>query len=246
MPPQRARIRRGGKDFYLPVRTSDAERARDQELLNAIGKNMSVEEAEEAVGKIRRQRDGELGLGGVPGSSQGREGGEKKPRGTSLGKGETVGSLDKAILQAQHREMTEEAKRHEAMRCFLVTGPHTSYTLLHDSNINVFPGFRNFGNTCWLNSLLQCIMHVERLRREMLVEREVECSMDVALRRICKTYWALNGIPRHAVIAPLDVLMAPYPGEAAAWWSASTGRWGSDAVLSLCSLGCHRPSAFCC
>ena len=42
----------------------------------------------------------------------------------------------------------------------------------------------------------------------MLVEREVECSMDVALRRICKTYWALNGIPRHAVIAPLDVLMA--------------------------------------
>ena len=42
----------------------------------------------------------------------------------------------------------------------------------------------------------------------MLVEREIECSMDAALRRICKTYWALNGIPRHAVIAPLDVLMA--------------------------------------
>ena len=59
MPPKRARIRRGGKDFYLPVRTSDAERARDQELLNAIGKGLSVEEAEEAVEKIRRQRDSE-------------------------------------------------------------------------------------------------------------------------------------------------------------------------------------------
>ena len=99
------------------ARTSDAERARDQELLDAIGKNMSVEEAEEAVGKIRRQRDGEMAHGRVPGSSQGREGGEKKPRRTSLGKGEIVGSLDKAMLQAQHREMTEEAKRHEAMRC---------------------------------------------------------------------------------------------------------------------------------
>ena len=38
--------------------------------------------------------------------------------------------------------------------------------------------------------------------------REVESSLDVALRRVCKTYWALNGIPRHAAIAPLDVLMA--------------------------------------
>ena len=85
---------------------------------------------------------------------------------------------------------------------------HTPYTLVHDSNINVFPGFRNFGNTCWLNSLLQCIVHVETLRREILVAREVESSMDVALRRICKTYWALNGIPRHAVIAPLDALMS--------------------------------------
>lgn len=205
---KRARVKRGGKDFYLPVRSSDLERARDQELLDALGHHISSEEAEEAVRKIRRQRDDEVAHGGVAGSSQGREGGQKKPRRASVGKCEIVGSLEIAMLQAQHREMTDEAQRHEAMSCFLLTGPHTSFTLLNDSNINVFPGFRNFGNTCWLNSLLQCIMHVDRLRREVLVEREVESRMNVGLRRLCKTYWALNGIPRHAVIAPLDVLMA--------------------------------------
>ena len=56
---KRARIKRSGKDLYLPSRTSDAERARDQELLDAIDKKTSVEEAQEAVEKIRRQRDGE-------------------------------------------------------------------------------------------------------------------------------------------------------------------------------------------
>ena len=45
---KRARIYRNGKNFYLPVRTSDEDRARDQELLDAIGKDISVEEAEEA------------------------------------------------------------------------------------------------------------------------------------------------------------------------------------------------------
>ena len=133
---KRARIKRGGIDYYMPVRTADGERARDQELLNSIGMNMSVEETKEAVRKIRRQRDSEVGLGGVGGSSQGREGGEKKPRRTSLGKGETVGALEKAMLQAQHREMTEEAKRHEAMRCFLVFSHALIYISTRDVRTN--------------------------------------------------------------------------------------------------------------
>ena len=52
---KRARIKRSGKDFYLPSRTSDAERARDQELLDAISKRLSVERVEEAVAEIRKQ-----------------------------------------------------------------------------------------------------------------------------------------------------------------------------------------------
>ena len=66
---KRARIKRGGKDYYMPVRGTDGERARDQELLNSIGMNMSEEETKEAVRKIRRQRESEVGLGGVAGSS---------------------------------------------------------------------------------------------------------------------------------------------------------------------------------
>ena len=45
---KRARIWRGGKNFYLPARTSDEDRARDQERLDAIGKDISVEDAEKA------------------------------------------------------------------------------------------------------------------------------------------------------------------------------------------------------
>ena len=39
------------------ARTSDAERARDQELLDAISKSGSGEKAEEAVAQIRQQRE---------------------------------------------------------------------------------------------------------------------------------------------------------------------------------------------
>ena len=77
---KRARIWRSGKDFYLPVRTSEAALARDQALLDAVDKNLSLQEAEEAVSKIRRQREVETAGGEVEGSSQGKEGGVKKQR----------------------------------------------------------------------------------------------------------------------------------------------------------------------
>ena len=64
-----ARIKRGGKDFYLPKRTAEAERLRDQELLDGIRKRTSREEAEAAVEKIVQQRNVELAKGGVLGSS---------------------------------------------------------------------------------------------------------------------------------------------------------------------------------
>ena len=74
---KRARIKRSGKDFYLPVRTSKEALARDQAFLNAVPKNVSLQEAEEAVSKIRRQREVETAGGEVEGSSQGKEGGEE-------------------------------------------------------------------------------------------------------------------------------------------------------------------------
>ena len=45
---KRARICRNGKNLYMPVRTSDEDRARDQELLDAIRKDISAEDAKKA------------------------------------------------------------------------------------------------------------------------------------------------------------------------------------------------------
>ena len=118
---KRARIKRSGKNFYLPVRTSKEALARDQALLDAVDKNVSLQKPEEAVSKIRRQREVETAGGEVEGSSQGKEGGVKKQRRASFGLGGTVGSLEKAVLEGQHRQMCEEAQRHEAMRGTVVT-----------------------------------------------------------------------------------------------------------------------------
>ena len=73
------------------------------------------------MSKIRRQREVETAGGEVEGSSQGKEGGVKKQRRASFGLGGTVGSLEKAVLEGQHRQMCEEAQRHEAMRGTVVT-----------------------------------------------------------------------------------------------------------------------------
>ena len=70
---KRARIKRSGENFYLPVRTSKEALARDQALLDAVDKNLSLQEAEEAVSKIRRQREVETTGGEVEGNNQGRK-----------------------------------------------------------------------------------------------------------------------------------------------------------------------------
>ena len=60
MVPKRARVWRAGKDFYLPARHSDGELACDQQMLNAVSKYLSLQEAEKAVAQIRQQREEEL------------------------------------------------------------------------------------------------------------------------------------------------------------------------------------------
>ena len=57
MVPKRARVWRAGKDFYLPARHSDGELACDQQMLNAVSKYLSLQEAEKAVAQIRQQRE---------------------------------------------------------------------------------------------------------------------------------------------------------------------------------------------
>ena len=136
---KRARIWRSGKYLYMPRRTSLEAVRRDQEVLDAVDKNCSLEEAEERVAGIRRQREQEISRGEPGGSSQAEKAVQRKRPRRSFGKAETVHSIDKALLEGQHRQMCEEASRHESMKCFHFRGMHTSYTLLRDNNINVFP-----------------------------------------------------------------------------------------------------------
>ena len=56
----RARIQRGGKRYVLPFRESEEDWARDQELLNAIGKDVVGAELEVAVEEVRKQREKEV------------------------------------------------------------------------------------------------------------------------------------------------------------------------------------------
>ena len=104
--------------------------------------------------------------------------------------------------------MVADALSHEAMTCFRLSGPSAEYSLLSPMNVNVFPGFRNFGNTCWLNAALQCLLHTVPLRAHLLRERELNSLIEVSLKRICKDYWALSSQLRFSVIAPVDLLTA--------------------------------------
>ena len=117
-------------------------------------------------------------------------------------------TIQKSFLKGQHSKIVRESLAHEAMKCFRITGPHTEYTLLSAENVNVCPGFRNFGNTCWLNACLQCFMHTPALRAHFLREESGMSALDVALKRVCTCYLALARTPRHSVIAPVDVLTA--------------------------------------
>ena len=104
--------------------------------------------------------------------------------------------------------MVADALSHEATTCFRLTGPFTEYYLRSPNNVNVFPGFRNFRNTCWLNATLQCLLHTVPFRAHLLRESELISAIEVALKRICKCYWAFSSAPRRSVIAPVDLLTA--------------------------------------
>ena len=62
---KRARIQRNGKQYVLPLRENPVDVARDQECLDAVAKEVSLEEADKAVAQIRKQREDELRSSGV-------------------------------------------------------------------------------------------------------------------------------------------------------------------------------------
>ena len=203
---KRARCRRNGIDIYLPVRSSAAEQERDQQFLDSIDRRLSQEAVGLRVEEIKAQRAREMVTGVLessPGASRGRK--RQKKLASPLPPETT---LEKAFVKDKHARMVADALSHEAMTCFRLSGPSAEYSLLSPMNVNVFPGFRNFGNTCWLNATLQCLLHTVPLRTHLLRERELNSLIEVSLKRICKDYWAHSSQPRFSVIAPVDLLTA--------------------------------------
>ena len=173
------------------------------ELLAAIPSGLSKQVGAQFVASVRKQRDQEIASGVrslEPAALQPARVSRKRTQ--SVAEPSARAPVLEALLDGEHARFLKNALAHEALRCFNLTGPHTQYRLLHDHNINAFPGFRNFGNTCWLNTLLQAVMHTVPLRKRVLQESVVESALDRALRRICRSYWAMPGCQKHSVIAP--------------------------------------------
>ncbi|CAK0796442.1 unnamed protein product, partial [Prorocentrum cordatum] len=78
--------------------------------------------------------------------------------------------------------------------------PHDARTLSND-----FPGFRNLGDTCYLNAVLQCIFHCEPLASSLFAPAQRPGVLETALRDLFEEYVA-SGDSTADVIAPVRVL----------------------------------------
>ncbi len=177
-------------------------------MLDSIDVGLSAAALELRVGEIRAQRDREI-ASGLFENVQGVDNAKKrKKRAGHHPVLDEQATLQESFLKAEHVRMAANALSHAALTCFRLRGPFTEYSLLSGNNVNVFPGFRNFGSTCWLNATLQCMLHTVPIRRHLLRESDSISEVDVALKRISKYYWALSSRLRHSVLAPVDLLTA--------------------------------------
>ena len=78
--------------------------------------------------------------------------------------------------------------------------PHDKRTLQND-----FPGFRNLGNTCYLNAVLQCIFNCEPLASHLFAPAQNAGIVESSLRDLLAEYVA-SGVSTADVISPITVL----------------------------------------
>ena len=99
----RARCKRNGRDYHLPTRSSEADRARDQAFLDAIEVGLSAEEVDVRFEKIRTQRNREIATGELEDSPE--PGSARKRRKRVEPKPREEGALQKFFLRRQHASM---------------------------------------------------------------------------------------------------------------------------------------------
>ena len=113
------------------------------------------------------------------------------------------------LLQQSHEQDLEEARKTACMNSYVLTGPGSEMRFVDDANVNVFPGMRNVGNTCWLNALLQCTFHVAPLRR-WLQDRARAGSVSFSqlpqdvLAEMTQKYW--SRIAKKSIMVPIKML----------------------------------------
>ena len=158
----------------------------------ASGQSISLQDACSMVGLVKGHRAREIAKGSQQELCLGDEASfslqHRTPKKRKLEETKVmpaVGPLDVWSLNASHSRMLLAALAREAMKCYRIKEADAGFQLLTNDNVNVFPGFRNHGNTCWLNAILQCCMHTRPLRDEILREREVVTSLQACSATHC-------------------------------------------------------------
>ena len=114
--------------------------------------------------------------------------------------------LEASILQA--------ARENENMEGLCLNFPIQELMLPHTSlNSNTFTGFRNMGNTCFVNAVLQSFLHVDALRRWIKEPRPYEPDLFrqldlLKLQRSLQKILTWHSSNKWCVIAPVDLLQS--------------------------------------
>ena len=205
----KVRINGKSKDLYGPHRATETEFLRDKLALKRLAQEIptSTSEAElaEKLKHLWDTRSKEIAKGQY--DEQDNEEAMKLHRGPAA-KDTTSGdlTLQKHFAQEAHAKDLRAARAAYGMGCFYLTDGAAAETFLHDQNINAFPGLRNVGNTCWLNSLLQCCLHTVPLRTYIEKGELPNRRIGAAIQKLSHKYWGRGHSLKFSVLAPIAVL----------------------------------------